>query len=94
EMSQSTQANELRASQSAPVLEKKDAGKNYAGVVRNGKFERKKVDTVEALSKEEREAILADMEEEKKKKMQAIADKMKQQVKRKKKQQQDEETRK
>jgi len=94
EMSQSTQANELRASQSAPALEKKDAGKNYAGVVRNGKFERKKVDTVEALSKEEREAILADMEEEKKKKMQAIADKMKQQVKRKKKQQQDEESRK
>lgn len=89
EMSQSTQANELRKTKSTGALDKPpDAaqGKNYAGTMKNGKFEKKKVDSIEALSKDERAAIMADIEEEKQKKMQALQEKQKQQAKRKKEQ--------
>eukprot|EP00913_Durusdinium_trenchii_P002384 g2201.t1 len=85
EMSQSTQANELRKTKSTGALDKPpDAaqGKNYAGTMKNGKFEKKKVDSIEALSKDERAAIMADIEEEKQKKMQALQEKQKQQAKR------------
>eukprot|EP00435_Cladocopium_sp_Y103_P018562 s2266_g4.t1 len=117
EMSQSTQANELRKTASgtaaaSPAAEQGAAaaagvesldlgsvkpkpaekppnpnqGKNYAGAIKNGKFEKKKVDSIEELSKDERAAIMADIEEEKQKKLQALQEKQKQQQKKKKQQ--------
>lgn len=114
EMSQSTQANELRKTASGTVnapaeqgaaaagVESVDVGsvkpkpaekppnpnqgKNYAGAIKNGKFEKKKVDSIEELSKDERAAIMVDIEEEKQKKLQALQEKQKQQQKKKKQQ--------
>jgi len=85
EMSQSTQANALRKSQSAGAVAapNPEQGKNYAGTVKNGKFEKRKVDSIEALNKDEKAALIADIEREKREKMEAIAEKMKLQVKRK-----------
>jgi len=110
EMSQSTQANELRKAASTSAIEpvansetkeagaskpkaadkppNPDQGKNYAGAMKNGKFEKKKVDSIEALSKDEKAAILADIEDEKQKKLQALQEKQKQQQKKKKQQEQ------
>jgi len=80
ELSGSSSANALRQSQSTGAL---DGGqtpkqrKNYAGKMKNGKFERTKAETVEDMKPEERDAILLDIEENKRRKMEAIKEKSK-----------------
>jgi len=76
----SSQANALRESQSTGALNEGETPKprkSYAGKMKNGKFERTKAESVEDMSKEARDAILADIEENRQKKMQAIKEKSK-----------------
>eukprot|EP00931_Biecheleriopsis_adriatica_P005534 TRINITY_DN107033_c0_g1_i1.p1 TRINITY_DN107033_c0_g1~~TRINITY_DN107033_c0_g1_i1.p1 ORF type:complete len:1559 (+),score=429.79 TRINITY_DN107033_c0_g1_i1:111-4679(+) len=79
-MSQSNQANSLRQSSSAKTLDPVQLppkSKEYAGKVKNGKFERTKIENVEDFTETEKAAILADIEMARQKKMQEIMEKSK-----------------
>eukprot|EP00930_Biecheleria_cincta_P082493 TRINITY_DN72216_c0_g1_i1.p1 TRINITY_DN72216_c0_g1~~TRINITY_DN72216_c0_g1_i1.p1 ORF type:complete len:1544 (-),score=413.28 TRINITY_DN72216_c0_g1_i1:49-4611(-) len=75
----SNSANSLRQSQSTGALPPKDDAnrRNYAGTLKDGKFERTKVESIDAMSSADKAAILADIDAERQRKMAEIAEKSK-----------------